>query len=164
MKTKIHVLWLIFTIISFVLVYCSDNSTLPDSDNNYIEPSLYENLTNYVWRIDQITTKYGTHDPDEEVDEDHIARLEPQSRLEGDIQFTTDSLVLISNASEDYYLKHWNRLNWRLDDDFIYFKQNSGGFGYNIKSFDLSKMVWFIEGTGIESGLKSVKILEFSSN
>ncbi len=160
MKLKLSKLALLVFFTSLSL--CNYSCTLLSPDSNNTKATLEENLIGNVWQAKKIYTKDGTHNPDEEVAENKISRIESH-KLKGEIQFLKNHKVLVKNAKDEFYLKHWNEMKWELDSNFIYFTYSYGGFGMNIKTATPGSMVWYIENNGIESGALSVNIIEFKS-
>jgi len=152
---------LIFLLILIPFFGCSDNSFT--SGNEFVFDER-EALIESIWIIQKITIKYGTHNPDEVVPQSQMEEINSGNKLVGEINFNSDSTININNANDEFYFIGLNEMQWNYENKFIRFKHSYGGFGYKVIWYGNKQMEWYIESIGIESGSKSVEIIELQAN
>lgn len=155
MKTKI-----IFLLIIISFFSCNNNSTPSGNDLVFDET---EAIIESIWTIQKITIKNGTDNPDEVVPPSQMEEISSGDKLAGEIDFISDSTININNGSDEFYLDGLNDYKRSYEDKFIRFKHSYGGFGYKVQWFGDKHMRWYIESIGIESGSKSVRIIEMQA-
>ncbi len=147
-----------------ILILCiySDSNIY---SNNLIE-TIYRNIANINWQIESIVIKQGTNNPDEIVPANQITIIDTGRIIKGIIYFRDNKTVTIKNSDPKFYFNFYEQYKWELiDNDFIQFKRfgDDGkiiqSFGYKVLFTPDDKMQWIAEGTGIESGRKSVRII-----
>lgn len=149
-----------------VLILCFYSFNSPHS--NSIIALIYPNIENVDWRIESIVTKQGTENPDEIVQNNKAAIIYSGNILKGIINLKNHKTISIKENDPQFYLNYYEQYRWELlDNNFIQFKRfdNNGramqSFGFNVRFISENKMQWFSVSTGIESGIKSVRIITF---
>lgn len=158
-KSSFYSLLLIANFLSMVLIHFGCEDDLLNKGSNIVFDEK-EALIESVWGLLRITTKYGTHNPDEAVPLSQMEVISSGNKLKGEIDFTSDSTIIINNASDEFYFKHLNGMSWSYQERFIRFKHLYGGFGYKVIWYGNKFMKWYIESVDIHSGQKSVKVIE----
>jgi hypothetical protein len=120
----------------------------------------YNLLTESVWLIRKITFKSGTDNPDEIVPPAQQNEITNGSVIAGEIILNPDSTVSINNAADNFYFGDLDGARWDYNNGFIRFMYSYGGAGYHT-IIEPGYMKWYIAGTGIESGIRRVTIIEF---
>jgi len=156
-------LQLLFNCILFISVFISYNS---HSCNVFTTP--YQNINNINWQIESIVTKQGTDNPDDIVQNNQVTIIDSGNILKGIINLKNNKTISIKENDPQFYLNYYEQYQWELlDNNFIQFKRfdNNGrvvqSFGFNVRFISDNKMQWFSVSTGIESGMKSVRVITF---
>ncbi|MCX6151086.1 MAG: hypothetical protein NTX22_11210 [Ignavibacteriales bacterium] len=152
---------------TLLLFGCNDNLTAPNDE----EFSNYEILTKFNWNIKSIVTKYGTDNPDENVPDKQITKIDSGKIIQGEIKFNKDSTITLNNTAMEFYFYNYEEFSWELSGDkFIRFKKYDvfgnqiQSFGYNVRFVNKYIMEWYIAGIGIETGDKRVIIITIYHN
>jgi len=148
---------LILVIFLLPFLGCSDDLI---TSGNTIVFDEYDALIESVWTLQKVTKKYGTHNPDEIVPASQMEEIIFGDELTGEINFNSNNIITISNASNEFYFNRLNSMQWNYEDKFIWFKHNFGAFGYKVIWYGPKQMKWYIEGIGIEDGSISVEVIE----
>ena len=139
-----------------------------NSHSSNVNTNGYQNINNVKWQIESIVIKKGTYNPDETVQDNQVSLIDSGSVLRGIITLNDNKTILITENDPLFYFNYYEKYQWELlDNNFIKFKRidNNGkviqSFGFNVRFISYNKMQWFSTGTGIENGMKSVRIITF---
>lgn len=121
----------------------------------------YKALVKSTWVVQKISVKHGTHNPLDIVPYLQLEEISSGNKLVGEIKFSPNGQIQLINASGEFYFNDLSNMTWKYKDKFIRFMHSFGGFGYKIIWMGERQMIWYVQGTGIECGSKTVTVIEF---
>lgn len=134
--------------------------------SNDLNETIYRTIANINWQLESIVIKQGTNNPDEIVPTNQVTIVDTGRIIKGIIYFRDNKTITIKENDPQFYFNFYEQYKWELiDNDFIVFKRFAidgkiiQSFGYKVFFTPDDKMQWVAEGTGIESGQKSVRII-----